>query len=392
MVSYLTFIKEYHAKRSRYHGKCLKIARGKVKDVDKYTCPICDWRVKIPRDAARPKLEDLQDWQHEISSLPFQPDEEQLLEDIIDKAQTFREFLQPYTNPVSTTQEEVPTQLFYLRKIEGAEVLLAYETNFFRQEIHKWQPVAPEPPPILDQSLSTRKPRPTKQQKMMAQLGVEKVEDLPPHLRTKPHTFTKRKHSEAHAKQPPPLQPAPQLGSTTPLSLPHSASTGNAPSNHVLADVMTTQPPSSFPFEAPFAAMASPHTGSPLVTPGTAPFLTHAPLGSPGYPDPSMSQQAGLDPNSLFSPDEFFRTAHEARESAERAASKEDGNAFSSSPHANMDDMFASLTNQDVEADGLESSHASDAMDAMKSAGASAAGDDEGGVDSAQSLADEFLN
>ncbi|KAL1835173.1 hypothetical protein VTK73DRAFT_6113 [Phialemonium thermophilum] len=152
-----------------YHGKCLKIARGKVKEDEKYTCPICDWRVKIPRDAARPKLEDLVAWQEEIQTLPFQPEEEELLRKIIDNAQAFRTHIQAYCNPILTTASEAETQRFYLRKIEGAEVLLVHETNFFRQELHKWSPVAPEPPPILECSRSTRKPRPTKLQKMLAQ-------------------------------------------------------------------------------------------------------------------------------------------------------------------------------------------------------------------------------
>src|SRR3954462_6371293 len=87
----------------RYHGKCLKIARGKVKDDEKYTCPICDWRGKIPRDAARPKLEDLQDWQAEIATLPFQPDEEAVLSKIIDNAQDFRNHVAPFCNPIMAT-------------------------------------------------------------------------------------------------------------------------------------------------------------------------------------------------------------------------------------------------------------------------------------------------
>lgn len=181
-----------------YHAKCLKLARGKVKETEMFTCPICDWRVKIPRDAARPKLEDLQAWADEIVTLPFQPEEEELLNRIIDKAQSFRDFLSQYTNgnQICRTADEMPEMLFYLRKIEGAEVLLAYETNVFRQELHKFRPIAPEPPPILDQSLSTRKPRPTKQQKLMKELGVEKPEDLPPHLRTK--TYMRRKPNESY--------------------------------------------------------------------------------------------------------------------------------------------------------------------------------------------------
>ena len=180
-----------------YHAKCLKLARGKVKETEMFTCPICDWRVKIPRDAARPKLEDLQAWADEVAGLPFQPEEEDLLNRIVDKAQAFRDFLSQYTNgnQLCRTTEEMPEMLFYLRKIEGAEVLLAYETNVFRQELHKFRPIAPEPPPILDQSLSTRKPRPTKQQKLMKEFGVEKIEDLPAHLRTK--QYMRRKTQES---------------------------------------------------------------------------------------------------------------------------------------------------------------------------------------------------
>lgn len=181
-----------------YHGKCLKIARGKVKEDDKYTCPICDWRVKIPRDAARPKLEDLMSWQDEVAGLPFQPEEEEILRKIIDNAQDFRNHISVYCNPIMATASEAETQRFYLRKIEGAEILLAFETNFFRQELHKWSPVAPQAPPVLDVSKSTRKPRPTKLQRMLAQHGVEDPDDLPESLRAKAASL-KRKALNAEA-------------------------------------------------------------------------------------------------------------------------------------------------------------------------------------------------
>lgn len=208
-----------------YHGKCLKIARGKVKEDDKYTCPICDWRVKIPRDAARPKLEDLQAWQEELPTLPFQPEEEACLASICDAGQAFRDFLRPYINPIVTSGEEVGTLRFHLRKTEGADILLSFETNYLRQELHKWAPVAPEPPPLIEASQSTRKPRPTKQQKIMAQLGITNPEDLPQQYKIKPH-IARRKASEAFGKSQMPLQPAgpgstspaPQSVGTTPLT------------------------------------------------------------------------------------------------------------------------------------------------------------------------------
>jgi histone demethylase JARID1 len=181
-----------------YHGRCLKIARGKVKEDDKYTCPICDWRVKIPRDAARPKLEDLTNWQDEIPGLPFQPEEEDVLRKIIDNAQDFRNHIQGYCNPITATASETETMRFYLRKIEGAEILLSFETNFFRQELHKWSPVAPEPPPVLEVSKSTRKPRPTKLQRILAQYGVEDPEDLPENIKSKANSL-KRKALNAEA-------------------------------------------------------------------------------------------------------------------------------------------------------------------------------------------------
>ena len=194
MVSSSCYLIRLSLTGPRYHGKCLKIARGKVKEDEKYTCPICDWRVRIPRDAARPKLEDLQAWQDEIPMLPFLPNEEQLLEKMIKNAQAFRQHVAPFCNPVMATAEEAETQRFYLRKMEGAGILLAYETNFFRQELYRWFPVAPEPPPVLDSFESTRMPRPTKLQKLMAQHGVDNPEATPQSVKVK-NTF-KRKSSE----------------------------------------------------------------------------------------------------------------------------------------------------------------------------------------------------
>jgi [histone H3]-trimethyl-L-lysine4 demethylase len=135
-------------------------------------------------------LEDLLQWQDEIPNLPFQPEEEGTLESLIDHGSKFRDYVAKFINPLMSSPDELTTQRFYLRKLEGAEILLAHEINFFRQELHKWAPVAPSPPPILSVSLSTRKPRPTKQQKLMSQLGISNPEELPQHLRTKTHSFS----------------------------------------------------------------------------------------------------------------------------------------------------------------------------------------------------------
>lgn len=206
-----------------YHGKCLKIARGKVKEDEKYTCPICDWRLKIPRDAARPKLEELQNWHSEMDNMPFQPEEEDALEAILNDAQQYRDFIKPIVHSdVPTTPEEIDTLRFHLRKVEGADILLAEETNFLRQELHKWAPVGPEAPPVIQYSSSTRKPRPTKQQKLMAQLGITDPEDLPQEYKIKYHIGKKKDGDPAAASQPP-LQPAASYGSRPPSAAPSPA-------------------------------------------------------------------------------------------------------------------------------------------------------------------------
>ncbi|KAL2825965.1 PLU-1-like protein-domain-containing protein [Aspergillus cavernicola] len=340
--------------REWYHGKCLKIARGKVKEFDKYTCPICDWRQKIPRDAARPKIEDLQDWQAEILGLPFQPDEEQTLDNIVNQATSFRDFLQSFTNSACTTTEEVPTLVFYLRKIEGAEVLLAYETNLFRQEIHKWQPVAPEPPPLLEQSLSTRKPRPTKQQKIMAQLGVERPENLPPHLRPKLPPVQKRKSIDSQPSRPAVLQPPPQ-----------NPGDGSDVDPRIGPTLTPTDAQSApYPFSAGYTLPGS-DTTSGFAQESSA-FLPHVSADSPSFPprSPSPPPDHALN-TALFSPPRYSRNPTSGPQGVE----VDHPNPFGSSPRQDLDDVFADLINQDAdpeqEPEAMENTHANEALEAL---------------------------
>lgn len=332
----------------RYHGKCLKIARGKVKEFDKYTCPICDWRRKIPRDAARPKLEDLQDWQAEIANLPFQPDEEEVLNSIVKQATQFREFLQSFTNAACTTSEEVPTLIFYLRKIEGAEVLLAYETNFFRQEIHKWRPVAPEPPPILEQSLSTRKPRPTKSQKIMAQLGVDRVEDLPAHLRPRTSQVVKRKSLDASQSSHSPQQGGSGAMEYTPHGPGDNGVGMENSSNPFFSGNYNNLGQDSSPS---FRLSSTPEPGPAL--------LPHSNSHSTTFP--SQSSPHGLDQPLFSGPAGGYRNSQEGATGTNMDA----GNPFSSSPsRQEMTDVFADLTNEDT-VEPMENTHANEALEAL---------------------------
>ena len=404
----------------RYHAKCLKLARGKVKETEMFTCPICDWRVKIPRDAARPKLEDLLAWQDEVADLPFQPEEEPLLNGIVGKAQAFRNFLAQYTNgnQLCRTIEEMPEMLFYLRKIEGAEVLLSYETNLFRQELHKWQPIAPEPPPILAQSLSTRKPRPTKQQKLMKEMGVERPEDLPPHLRTK--TYTRRKTQDGSLASPggtlmprpgmidspatgsasSPGPSGPQGRSATPTGVPRQASTGNAPANGIFDPALINGRPSA-PFERSYTARSP----SPMFSPtGEEPAdaLRDPILGSGLAGQPSSASGAHDPSFPMFRPAGLGIDAEDDLRNG--LASATDGGAASApggvSPHGDEYDIFIGM-NQDgdreAEAENdnpvpsLEHdvSHASEALEMIAGDGADDVGLEDG--EGVQKHFDDFL-
>ncbi|KAL1297760.1 hypothetical protein AAFC00_006297 [Neodothiora populina] len=300
-----------------YHGKCLKIARGKVKEDDKYTCPVCDWRVKIPRDAARPKLEDLQRWQDELENLPFQPEEEETLASIIDTAQAFRDSIRGYCGHFGLTGEEVTNLRFYLRKVEGADILLANETNFLRQELHKWAPVAPNPPPLIMESGSTRKPRPTKQQKLMATLGITNPDDLPPQYKIKP---PKRKGSESSHTKPAPLQPAGSSPmSQTPGSV-QTATPGPGPNRVGLHQPPSAQHTPSFTYphssHPPAGAIGTNAYDSPLFAPTSA-FTPHgaSQLHPPHGPlsqaaQPYREANVSRFESSTVNPAHFSRDSH----------------------------------------------------------------------------------
>ena len=286
-----------------------------------------------------------------------------------------------------TTPEEVTTQRFYLRKIEGADILLAFETNFFRQELHKWAPVAPEPPPILEISLSTRKPRPTKQMKMMAQLGIDNPDDLPQQFKAKQYQFKSRKSSDAQStKAPQPLQPAPQFmrGSDTPGSLSHSASIGATVGSRGHSQRLP-QPIStghSDPAYSAYFPTMSPQSGQPhgdfgnpsppftwqnrSLNPNQSPALVNSPIFRPATP--TQGSAPPLDP-SLFSP-----TTHQFAASALRAvtAAPSPGSLLSplrdtygpgpSSSGANMDSIFADFT---TDADDQSRNEAGEALEGL---------------------------
>jgi histone demethylase JARID1 len=265
-----------------------------------------------------------------------------------------------------TTAEEVNTQRFYLRKIEGAEILLAWETNFFRQELHRWAPVAPEAPPVLEYSLSTRKPRPTKQQKIMATMGINDPEQLPQHFRTKSGSFSsKRKSSEPNVRhQLAPLQSA--LAQSTSPGSPSQITPGTTRS--ITAPTFAQDGQLPFVFDNSYSVSSSQH-----ITPsfGENTFLpTNPALGSPGFSQ--SPRPAGLDA-ALFNGPSFDRGDPDGT-----TISGLDANQYGSSQGA-MDSIFADLTNhEEPEGEALANEHANDALAIT---GDTATGDNDDGED-----------
>lgn len=258
--------------------------------------------------------------------MPFQPEEEECLTSIIDRAEAFRRHISSIISPLVSTHEELPVQRFYLRKIEGADVLLADETNFLRQELHKWAPVAPDPPKLIEVSLSTRKPRPTKQQKLMATLGISDPEKLPEHLR--PRTTRKKgpdnKSSSSSSKEPKSREAtAPvddQVQSQTPTGLPQAFAVGE----------QTIINPNLPPHNAyPYGALSNPTTSGYQLE---SPVFNFAP---PSQLEPTSPVEQGIDPQL----ENMFATSS--------AVMAERPNDFSATSNNSDLEMFNTLTNGD---------------------------------------------
>ncbi|KAK9457741.1 PLU-1-like protein-domain-containing protein [Dipodascopsis uninucleata] len=141
-----------------YHSKCLKITRGKIKNYELYTCLVCDHRIQLPRDAVRPLLDNLVNWEVEGKNLPLRAEELDLIHSINDTAMKFKEFMRPLlAHRGNFVLGDVYYLKFFLRKLEGADICLAEEINFLRSEIHRLSPLTSEPPPRVEDILICRK-------------------------------------------------------------------------------------------------------------------------------------------------------------------------------------------------------------------------------------------
>lgn len=103
---------------------------------------------------------------NDASTLPFKPSEYDLIGRIVETCRNYRHEIQGLvSSPFGLTYAEAPIIRFHLRKLEGAEILLANETYTLRSKLHHCNPVAPYPPPAMEDTYnlrgmrSVRKPR-----------------------------------------------------------------------------------------------------------------------------------------------------------------------------------------------------------------------------------------
>jgi hypothetical protein len=145
-----------------YHCKCLKFARGKSKQLDNYMCPVCDHNTQVPREFHCPKLEDIQEVVEDGAFLELNPDHFNVLTDLWRDALRFREFLQSELQweEGMIVDKNVAKVRFYLRKLEGASVLLLNEYNQLKQLAWKLDQCCDGPPALVDSSNKTRKRKP----------------------------------------------------------------------------------------------------------------------------------------------------------------------------------------------------------------------------------------
>lgn len=301
--------------------------------------------------------------------------------------------MRPYINPVMTNPEEVTTQRFYLRKIEGAEILLGFETNFFRQELHKWAPVAPNPPPVLEESKSTRKPRPTKQQKLMQQHNVNSPEELPLQFRTKPYNINKaRKGSDTQVKNQHALAPAKRPRSSRSNSTTNSSELYNNSHSHRLAtSSSTTHTDPSYTAHYPLPASHNPHqhpdspsfTQSPYFSNGHNP---HSPfIGSPRYGprSPLTHANSTLDPNLFGSVDNTYESVHPH----DRMMNSPPHHGYSSSHQSASREVVDHIFEEFVMQPEDDVNHRSEATEALEDRGREDEEEDDG-----RNVLDEFVH
>lgn len=137
-----------------YHSKCLKNAGVKTRSQEEFICHICDSHVPTQWKDYKPSLEEIEEVFQQSHWLPLQCPEVVLLQHVIQRSSEVQEKL---TTRVIRDQDPKASDIsadearYYLRRLEGLELVIPKMVDYFRQVIYSKDPVGSKPPtPALE--------------------------------------------------------------------------------------------------------------------------------------------------------------------------------------------------------------------------------------------------
>ncbi|AOW02966.1 hypothetical protein LXG23DRAFT_22588 [Yarrowia lipolytica] len=137
-----------------YHSKCLKNAGVKTRSQEEFICHICDSHVPTQWKDYKPSLEEIEEVFQQSHWLPLQCPEVVLLQHVIQKASEVQEKLQTQVirgQAADTSDIPADEARYYLRRLEGLELVIPKMVDYFRQVIWTKDPVGSKPPtPALE--------------------------------------------------------------------------------------------------------------------------------------------------------------------------------------------------------------------------------------------------
>lgn len=142
--------------REWYHSKCLKSVGLRTKSYESFICHVCDHHLETHWETYRPTLTELDVVFQQSHWLPLQCDELPVLQAIIHLVSEFENMMDDKVIKGVTPEDSkisADEARFYLRKLEGLELVLPSATNFFRQVIWNKDPVGDKPPPTAEETV-----------------------------------------------------------------------------------------------------------------------------------------------------------------------------------------------------------------------------------------------
>lgn len=162
-----------------YHSKCLKNAGVKTKSQEEFICHICDSHVPTTWKDYRPSLADIEDIFQQSHWLPLQSPEVVLLQHVIQKTCEFKEWVETHVIKNVTVENSTLTHeeaRFYLRKLEGVEVVIPELVDYFRNVVWNKDPVGDIKPVTAEETLKMSKICGKKKEKKEKELKEVKKE------------------------------------------------------------------------------------------------------------------------------------------------------------------------------------------------------------------------